>query len=317
MADWSGFIEYLEASFDIEYVSGGHQLKLNGQCPFCGEDRSDMRMYVNAKTGLGQCFHCGEPFGPYKFIMAREGCSYPNAQKIAAGDPEGWDRTPPQQEEDPELAWPHVTAISDSPAATTYLWDRGITNKLVAHFGLYFAAHPTRIGDKLYHTENRVVIPIFDIEGQPVSWQARTIADATPKYLFPPAFEGSQHMYNAWAIPQGAPYLIICEGVMDVFGWWRHGATNAIATFGKKISEDQMALIKRLAPKVIFIAWDSDAMMESFGFCEKYNHLYDIRIVNLGGKDADECSAQELTVALQSSKKYSWDDKILTLMKGQ
>jgi len=306
-----GFIDYLEAGYDVEHVSGGKQLKLNGQCPFCGEDRRDMRMYVNVTTGLGQCFHCGEPFGPHKFIMAREGCSIDVAKQIAKGDPEGWERTDAQPEVDPDLVWPHSTPIDESPEAATYLFNRNISHRLVKHFGLYFSAHMTKIGSKVYHTENRIVIPIFDINGQPVSWQARTIGGAIPKYLFPPAFKGGQVLYNAWSIPVNAEYLIICEGVMDVFGWWRHGATNVVATFGKKISEDQVALLRHINPKLVFIAWDSDAMMENFSFAEKYGHILNTRIVDLKGRDADECSGSELTVALQDSKRYSWDDKII------
>ena len=310
-ADVTGFIDWLEANFDAVYVSGGSQLKVNGQCPFCGEDRADMRLYVNAKTGIGQCFHCGTAFNAYKFIMAHEGCSYKKAKAIAEGDPNDWDRSQSTPQDAPELAWPAGDAIVDSPEAQLYLKERGITDSLVRHFGMYFARHPVPIGGRLFHSENRIVIPIHDINGRPVSWQARTICKAKPKYLFPPGFKGAETLYNAWSIPKDADYLIICEGLFDVFGWWKHGAKNVVATFGKKISQDQVAIIRRIAPKLVFIAWDSDASWEKFTFAENYGHIFDIRIIDLDGKDADECTGQELAIALQGSKCYSWEAKML------
>lgn len=305
------FIDYLDSNFDIQRVSGGAQVKVNGECPFCGEDRADMRLYVSTTTGFGQCFHCGTGFNPHKFVMAREGCSYSQADAIVKGDPNGWIKTPDEPRPLPSQEWPPGVPIADSPVASQYLIDRGIDHKLVAHFGLYFCQHPTVIGDRLFHTEDRVVIPIHDIDGKPVSWQARTVLKAVPKYLFPPAFKGAESLFHAWGIPRAADYLIVCEGVMDVFGWWRHGAKNVVATFGKKISQAQIEIIHKLAPKMIFIAWDSDASWEKRSFAEKYGHLFEIRIVDMAGKDADECSGVELQIALETSKGYSWNDKIL------
>jgi DNA primase len=310
MADFTEFIDWLDTNFDTIEVSGGTQLKVNGQCPFCGEDRQDMRMYVNVRTGLGVCFHCGTNFGPYKFIMAHEDCSLDQAKAIAEGDPNGWARTPSQPPVDPDLVWPLAKSIEDSPAASAYLADRGIPSSLINHFGLYYCETPTQIEDRIFHTQKRIIIPIHDIHGKPVSWQGRTIGNAKPKYLFPPAFKGAETLFNAWSIPKHADYLIICEGVMDIFGWWRHSAKNAIATFGKKISQKQIDIITDLNPKTVFIAWDTDAMWLNYTFAENYGHLFDIRIIDLMGKDADECTVNELTVALKNSKGYSWEDKI-------
>jgi hypothetical protein len=43
----------------------------------------------------------------------------------------------------------------------------------------------------------------------------------------------------------------------------------------------------------------------------QYGYAYDIRIVNMGGKDADEMTGAEKVKALQDAKGFSWADKVL------
>ena len=88
-----------------------------------------------------------------------------------------------------------------------------------------------------------------------------------------------------------------------------------VATFGKKISEPQMDIIRYLKPKAIFIAWDSDAMWENYEFFEKYSYLFKIRIIDLGGKDADEMTRDEKIKVLCSAKGYDWESKILSALR--
>ena len=60
------------------------------------------------------------------------------------------------------------------------------------------------------------------------------------------------------------------------------------------------------------MAWDDDAAKQKYEFCERFGHLFDIRIVWLGGNDADELTKGALANALLEAKPYCWSDKILS-----
>lgn len=314
----SSFIDYLDTNFSLEYVSSGNQVKIGGgSCPFCGEDRSDLRLYVNSETGLGQCFHCGEGFNPVKFVMKNEGCSYSKAIKILIGDDDAWSTGSSETVERVKetLRLPPMVRVLDCPPAAEYMLGRGVNGEAMEFFNVMFAVGDVEIGGKTYKTSNRVIIPIYDLSCKVISWQGRDITGKSSiRYLFPAGFEGAEYVFNAQAIPKNPKYLIICEGVFDAFGWWCAGFKNVVCTFGKKISEHQFDIIRYINPDIIFIAWDDDATINKYEFVEKYGHIYSIKIVNMGGKDADEMSVRELSNAISSSRTYDWSDKILSVM---
>lgn len=318
-ADTQSFIDYLDNHFSIEKVSGGSQLKLeSGTCPFCGESRDDLRLYMNSKTGLGQCFHCGQGFNAIRFVMANEECNLTKAIKILLGDEDTW-ALPEDVEDDAEigLVFPKMISPLDSEQAMNYLNGRNIGPKLIEHFKLQYAVDNVMINGKLYYTKGRIVMPIYDIAGKIVSWQARdTTGKAHQRYLFPIGFKGAEYVYNSQAIHTNPDYLILCEGVFDAFGWYRAGFNNVIATFGKKLSDGQKAILRYINPKRLYIAWDSDADWLKYELVEKIGYIFpDIKIVDLNGKDADELGTKELAMALSNSNGYSWEDKILHALK--
>lgn len=313
------FIDYLEANFSCERVGGGRQLKVSGQCPFCGEDRGDLRLYVGVDTQLGQCFHCNKGFNGILFVKAHEGCTTKQAIKIINGDPDAYirdagDEKPASPE--PLAIFPEMVEMTFSDAACLYMMERNITVEAMKHFRLKFCPSNTMIGDKVFYTKNRIIMPIRDISGKLVSWQGRDITGRSGiRYLFPPQFKGSELLYNAHAIPTRPSYLILVEGVFDAFGWWMAGATNVIASFGKKISDYQVDMMRCIDPEVLFVAWDSDAIDKKYEFVEKYGHCFNnIKIVDLNGKDADQMDKGGLVTALEQSVAYSWGGKILGMI---
>lgn len=312
------FIDYLSEFYSITEVSGGNQIKLDGDsCPLCGEERSDLRLYVNSKTGAGKCFHCNKGFFPALFISKKEGCSIREAEKILENKDDGWAREKPKKEEkEQSLIFPESVWAITSKQAMEYLTKRRICEAAIKHFRLMQATKNVIIGGTEYFTRGRLIIPIFDVDGKLSSWQARDMSGyAKQRYIFPPGFKGRESLYNANAIQPHPSYLIICEGAFDLFGWWVAGFKNVVATFGKKISEEQMAIVNRLNPKVVYIAWDTDANWLKYEFYEKYGYKFDdVRIVDLGGKDADELGSTALAQSITNAVGYSWEDKIKLLL---
>lgn len=311
------FRDYLEQHFLIEEVSGGRQLKLSGTCPFCGETRDDLRLYVKGKAPWpGQCHHCGKGFYPAAFVAAHERVSRQDAIKILEGSEDAFVRTYEDDSDGVEIVFPKVIDIEDSEDAQEYLHERNIGYDIIRHFGLQYCSQNTPCPGYGEHetlwTRRRIFVPIYDISGNLICWQARDITGKSHmKYIFPPGFEGRLYLYNAHAIPYGAKYLVLSEGVMDTFGWWRAGAHNVVASFGHKLSSEQVDILLDLQPEEIIIAWDDDSMAQKYALVEKWGHLFNFRIAMMGARDADEQSAAELGRVFKGAKPYSWEDKIL------
>lgn len=315
------FRDYLEQHYNLREVSGGSQLQVLGECPFCGKDSDDLRLYVNTDCGLGFCQHCSKGFNPLGFIMAREHCDARQAGRILRGLEGGYVRSAdPEPEQTADVPWPVMESVFDHPQAQAYLNARNVSDGMIEAHSLGFCTKNMLYNEKLYRTAGRVIIPIYDAAGLPIGWQGRDIAGKSKiKYLFPPKFDAGEYLYNIHNV-QGCPpagnYVILVEGVFDTFGWLRFGVSSVLATFGKKISEAQLDMLLSLGVKNVFIAWDSDAHWERDTFCEKHGHLFKVRIIDLGGRDADEVSRQEIEKALRGARAYSWESKILASLDG-
>lgn len=307
------FEDYLLEHFVCEKVSLGTQLLVHDDCPFCG---AAGRLYVDRKKGVGICFKCSEGFGALKFIAAHHGVTRFQARAILEGSEQG---IQPLEDEAAELVlpvwFPPTVSVTHSKEAVAYLSGRGIGQELVDRFGISYCEQNVQIGDKVYWTSNRIIIPLFNAEGKAVGWQGRDLTGKSKiKYLFMPGFKGAENVFNIGAVQPGS-YLIIAEGVFDVFGWVRAGITNSVGTFGKKISGQQVEMLAALEPEVVFIAWDTDAAARKFEFVERHGHRFKtVRMVELAGKDADELNKNALLTAISRARRYSWEEKILSAL---
>ncbi len=110
----------------------------------------------------------------------------------------------------------------------------------------------------------RLMFPIWDAEGRIAGFGARTLGDATPKYLNSPQtplFDKSSILY---LLHRGRNHIrethtaVIVEGYMDALTAHQHGYTNVVASMGTALTEKQMALLGRSVDRVV-LALDSDA----------------------------------------------------------
>ncbi len=111
---------------------------------------------------------------------------------------------------------------------------------------------------------NRVTFPISDARGRLIAFGARALeADAKPKYINTGEtglFSKGHNLYNfASARPAAlkAGTIILAEGYMDVIALVRAGFAHAVAPLGTALTEDQLALLWRVAPEPI-LAFDGD-----------------------------------------------------------
>ena len=164
---------------------------------------------------------------------------------------------------------------------------RGLSAATIKHFGLGYAPdnydslikYMTSLGygkdelvtaylagksDKGYYYDafrNRVMFPIIDVSGNVIAFGGRVMDDSKPKYkntMDTPIFKKSRHLFALnFAKNASAESLILCEGYMDVIALHASGFTNAVATLGTAITQEQARVMSRYTKKVL-ISYDAD-----------------------------------------------------------
>jgi DNA primase len=111
---------------------------------------------------------------------------------------------------------------------------------------------------------NRVMFPIADARGRVIAFGGRALsADAKAKYLNSPEtplFHKGRQLYNLHRARKPAHdegTVIAVEGYMDVVGLAQGGIHHAVAPLGTALTEEQIALLWRMAPEPI-LCFDGD-----------------------------------------------------------
>ncbi len=238
----------------------------------------------------------------------------------------------------------------DARAALSYFTEqRGLDLSTITHFGLGYAPdsfdallkHMTGLGytldeltlaylvkkgetGKYYDCfRNRVMFPIIDVSGNVIAFGGRIMGASKEGYKYlntmdTPVFKKSRNLFGLnFAKNACSEELILCEGYMDVIALQTAGFTNAVATLGTAITEEQARLMKRYTKKVI-VTYDSDAAGQKAA--TKAMKLLtdaglDIGVIKLpGAKDPDEyiktygnAAFEKILKASKSKFEYNMD----------
>ena len=110
----------------------------------------------------------------------------------------------------------------------------------------------------------RLVFPISDRDGEIVGFGGRALGDEQPKYLNSPQtplFDKSGLLYGlnlARDAIRERGEVVVVEGYMDVVTAHQFGHRNVVAAMGTALTEAQINLVKRYAPRIV-LALDADA----------------------------------------------------------
>ncbi|MCI0484815.1 MAG: DNA primase [candidate division NC10 bacterium] len=219
--------QVLRTSNIVEVIEGYVPLKQTGKyyralCPFHTEKTPSFT--VNPERQIFYCFGCGEGGDVFRFLMRREGFSFPDAVRHLAGRagipiPE---RGRPREEgalklfELQRLACDYFQKTLKSPegaVAREYLSQRGVGSEAVERFQLGYALAEwdgllrelTRLGLAPRQVEaaglilprqggrgyydrfrDRLMIPICDSTGKIVGFGGRALGEQQPKYINSP-----------------------------------------------------------------------------------------------------------------------------------
>lgn len=297
LVDIEDFLNFEGIDYRMTRGRSGTQLNLR-ECPRCGG--RDWKVYLNADTGLGTCFHgscSGEPgFNKYSFAYHHNGKSHKDTIAVLKryATSLGWRpkaraaKPVEQAPEDTSVKMPTSYALPIEGRTLKYLSDRGFGPDLAEYFGWRFCkegsyAYTLHGEAKQQNWASRVVIPVFDIEGNLVTFQGRSTDATHPrKYIFPPGLAGAgRFIYNAHNAV-GLAEIVLNEGAFDVAATKKafdeditFRDIGVCGTFGKHLSmaesgaeNDQLSDLKRLRDKglrEVTMMWDGspDAILDA------------------------------------------------------
>jgi len=182
-------------------------------------------------------------------------------------------------------------AADDGRAARRYLADRGVAAAAAEAFRLGYAPSGwdallgalrargfdaaaleqaglavVRTGGSGHYDalRQRLVFPIHDLQGRPIAFGGRALDDGTPKYLNTretALFVKGRTLYAldaARAAIRETGEAVVVEGYMDALTCHQFGITNAVASLGTALTQDQVFLLKRFAARAVLV-YDADA----------------------------------------------------------
>ena len=302
------FIQELLTRVDVVDVVG-KAVKLRkaganyqGLCPFHNEKTPSFS--VSPTKQFYHCFGCGAHGSAISFLMEHHGLGFVEAVHELARDvgltvPEDHSREGAEaaRKASQQLAlsqWLDQAAryyrsrLKETPAAITYLKERGVTGETARHFGLgyapagwrnlegvlpdYAAEDAVRAGlviagedGKRYDRfRERIMFPIRNPRGQVIGFGGRVLGQGEPKYLNSPEgplFSKGHELYGLFEAREGiraSGRVLVVEGYMDVVMLHQHGCQYAVATLGTATTAMHLGKLLRLADRVVF-SFDGDA----------------------------------------------------------
>jgi DNA primase len=141
------------------------------------------------------------------------------------------------------------------------LGERDFAPAELAAAGLAIAREDGRVHDRF---RGRVVFPIRDGDGRVVGFGGRLLGEGQPKYLNSaesPLFSKRACLFGldlARAAIRRERCAVVVEGYVDAIACRQAGLEHVVATMGTAVSAEQLAQLKRLAPRAV-LALDPDA----------------------------------------------------------
>ena len=147
-------------------------------------------------------------------------------------------------------------------ALRDHLAQKGISIEMMVEAGLLVSGEDVKVPYDRFR--DRVMFPICDVRGRVIAFGGRAMsADVPAKYLNSPdtpLFNKGRLLYNYHLARQPAHErgtVIAVEGYVDVISLSAAGFPHAVAPLGTALTEDQLALLWRLAEEPI-LCFDGD-----------------------------------------------------------
>ena len=179
-------------------------------------------------------------------------------------------------------------------------------------------AKSSKSGKTIDYFRNRIIFPIFNLQGNIIAFGGRVLDDKLPKYINSPetaVYSKAKHLYGLFQAKKSIRQknqVIIVEGYTDVLMAHQYGFEDVVASLGTALTSQQIDLVKRYADEVL-VAFDSDtagkiATLRSLNMIKKA--VRKVRIISL------PLNSDPADVLLKEGKNYFSNllDKALPLI---
>lgn len=301
-------------------LDGSRRNILVQNCPFCGHDGFKYGIYVGndigkKRFGMSNCYHCNRRFGNLQATLKALGREDLLPKETAELD----------DDDDVDVSEIFTDEIDDDLVEVSMPngYKRCFKNKYLKSRGWvvddyeYFPVGTNRAFDRGF--EDYVILEVRD-EGRRVGYVARSTLSKEEidsynsrhhfkirRYKNSDESEGngfSKMIYNYDAIePMETHSVILCEGPFDVVGLNRklelydNKSIVPVATFGKKISQEQMFKLQKKGVEQIVIGYDNDAKETTSRVAMELDKYFDVLIADIPdgvGKDWDEMDVEDI-----------------------
>lgn len=276
-----------------------HTGELNFHCPFCTDRR--WRFFWNRYSGKAYCHNCEFQGSIFGFLSKFLGISYDEAQEMVESESGTgyYKRAIPKEKvsidyppffrklelpvgQDSKPFWDYVRNTRELPLTTILAYNLGYCRN--GKFG------------------GRVVVPVFWNDTL-VNWVARTILPVGKdgkKVLTPQFNNQSKYLFNLDKL-WGKEQIVLVEGPFDMLKI----PDIAVASFGKRLHDEQFLLLKKSGAKHIVVAYDNDAKKETYNTAKKLSEMFRVSVVDMPeGQDPGSLNPAYTRALINNAKPF-------------
>ena len=306
-----------ELLYELKGKLDGSRRNIIAHCPYCGREKFGVyvgQSRTRKEFGASNCFRCGRSFRTLKDTLAALGREDLMPKETAELDDDETDISAAFDDEiDDELVEVTMPKGYKRCFKNAYLKSRGWSVDDLE----YFPAGTNRGFDREY--EDYVILEVID-EGRRVGYVARSVLskDYIDSYNSRHHFKIRRYknsderngngfaklLYNYDSIvPMETHAVILCEGPFDVVALnrklelYENRSIVPVATFGKKISMEQMYKLQKKGVEQVVIGYDNDAKETTSKIAMELERYFDVLIADIPdgvGKDWDEMDVEDI-----------------------
>lgn len=253
------WIEIVSSRLGPPLMTTSDEVRFNCWRDDCGSGPdTKYHVYVNPKKGKFFCQRC-QRGGTLDFLARLLGIDAPEDSLMLWDQIMNdylWGTETEDDSEDEYVPWPKdYSTMYPGMEAHRYLLSRGITQKRIDNYQLGFGVKGLK---------SRIIFPDINENDRLVYWVARKYGwldgfSNAPKYKNAD-IPRKRQVYNLGRILKRGwdKRIVICEGPISCIT----AGLDAVATYGKYVTGDQLCRISSTGAKEYVIAFDGDAVLE-------------------------------------------------------
>lgn len=266
-------------------------------CPFCGKER---HFYISKKTQLFDCKKCGEAGNVFKLLRYLDKTYLLGGKSVEEVEHVNSIRNYLSENNEevrvetlPSVKLPVGWKLLKN--SNEYLMGRGITPELCERYNFGYTTLVSKF-------KNYIIVPIYDdgvVRGFIGRYGAKIVPDDVLRYNNSLHTKFGSLLFGYDEINEHTITVILVEGIFDkiavdkVLELWNNDEVKCVATFGKKISEEQIHKLELKGVLRVILLYDFDAVkdIKKYGMILQKHFITTITFTNK--KDIDECTPEE------------------------